>query len=76
MVPSTTLKWEVYVGDVSEDDCTVGASPVVQVRHKCTTNFPTTVSLLLLSLLIFFHIISVRHKCAITFPTTVSLLLL
>jgi hypothetical protein len=26
-------------------------------------------SLLLLSLLIFFHIISVRHKCATTFPT-------
>ena len=37
---------------------------------KHSTN-PTTMSLLPLLFLIFFHIISVRHKCTTTkFPTT------
>jgi hypothetical protein len=48
---------------------------IIIVRYKCATTFPTTMSLLLLSLLKFNHIISVRHKCATTFPTTMSLLL-
>ena len=38
---------------------------------QCATTFPTTMSLLLLSLLDCNHIISVRHKCATTFPTTI-----
>jgi hypothetical protein len=52
-------------------------SLIISLRHKCAITFPTTMSLLLLSLLIFFfHIISLRHKCATTFPTIMSLLFL
>jgi len=45
---------------------------IISVRHKCATTFPTTMSLLLLSLLIFNHIISVRQNCATTIPTTIQ----
>jgi hypothetical protein len=51
-------------------------SLIISVTHKCATTYPTTMSLLLLSLLISCHIIRITHKCATTFPTTMSLLFL